>query len=87
MVQLRPGVNGDAFFKDWRTDYDTSACEAAGGVKSHAQQVIGSHTVDVTVCGEGVRLYHTRLSGDRLVSITAVGDRKLGDLVMAGLRE
>jgi hypothetical protein len=87
VVQLRPGVNGDAFYKGWRADYDKSACEAAGGVASHAQRVIGSHTVDVTTCGEGVRLYHTRLRGDRLVSITAAGDRKFGDLVMAALRE
>lgn len=87
VVQLRPGVTGDTFYKDWRTDYDRSACESAGGVASHSQQRIGGRAIDVTTCKEGVRLLHTRLNGDRLVSITAAGDRKLGDLVMAGLRE
>ncbi len=87
VVQLRPGVNGDAFYKDWRADYDKSACESAGGVSKHSQQVIASHTVEVTTCKEGARTLHTRIRGDRLVSITAAGDRKLGELVMAGLRE
>jgi hypothetical protein len=87
VVGLRPGVNDDTFYKGWRADYDLSACEAAGGVASHAQQVIGGRPVEVTTCREGVELYHTRLDGDRLVSITAAGDRKLGGLIMAGLRE
>ncbi len=87
VVQLRPGVASDAFYEAWRRDYDEAACAPAGGVASHAQQRIGAHDVEVTVCGGGARLYHTRLPGDRLVSITAVGDRRFGDLVMAGLRE
>jgi hypothetical protein len=87
VVQLRPGVFNDAFYQAWRTDYDTAACEPSGGVESHSQQTIGSHAVEVTVCSEGARTYHTHLPGDRLVSITAVGDRNFGDLVMAGLRQ
>jgi hypothetical protein len=87
VVQLRPDVNVDAFYNRWRGDYDRSACESAGGVASHTQQVIGSRTVDITICREDARLYYTRLPGDRLVSITAAGGRKFGDLVMAGLRE
>ena len=87
VIQLRPGVFSDQFYQGWRDAYDRAACEPAGGVASHVQQLIGPHTVDVTVCGGGARTYHTHLAGDRLVSITAVGDRKLGDLVMAGLRQ
>ena len=49
--------------------------------------MIGPNTVEVTVCSEGARTYHTHLPGDRLVSITAVGDRNFGELVMAGLRQ
>ena len=87
VVRLRPGVFSDAFYGDWRRAYDEAACAQAGGVASHVQQVIGPHTVEVTVCAQGARTYHTHLAGDILVSITAVGDRKFGDLVMAGLRE
>jgi hypothetical protein len=87
VVQLRPGVFSDPFYQAWRDDYDTAACEPSGGVESHSQRVIGPNTVEVTVCSEGARTYHTHLPGDRLVSITAVGDRNFGDLVMAGLRQ
>jgi hypothetical protein len=87
VIQLRPGVFDDQFYQGWRDAYDRAACEPAGGVASHVQQLIGPHTVEVTVCGGGARTYHTYLPGDRLVSITAVGDRKFGDLVMAGLRQ
>ena len=87
VIQLRPGVFNDQFYQGWRDAYDRAACDPAGGVASHAQQLMGPHTVEVTVCGGGARTLHTRLAGDRLVSITAVGARKLGDLVMAGLRQ
>ena len=87
VVRLRPGVFSEAFYGDWRRAYDEAACAQAGGVSSHVQQVIGAHTVEVTLCSQGARTYHTHLKGDLLVSITAVGDRRFGDLVMAGLRE
>ncbi len=87
VIQLRPGVYTDQFYQGWRDAYDRAACDPAGGVASHVQQLIGPHAVEVTVCSQGARTYHTHLAGDRLVSITAVGDRKFGDLVMAGLRQ
>ena len=86
VVQLRPGVYSDAFYGDWRAAYDTAACAPAGGVSSHIQQLVGQHAVEVTVCGAGARTYHAHLGGDILVSITAVGDRRFGGLVMAGSR-
>jgi hypothetical protein len=87
VIRLRPGVYSDAFYATWRRDYDEAACAPAGGVLSHDQQVIGAHPVELTVCSQGARTYHTHLIGDLLVSITAVGDRRFGDLVMAGLRQ
>ncbi len=86
VIQLRPGIGTDAFYTQWRDEYDAGACEPAGGVASHAQQTIGSHPTEVTICAGGARTYHTRLPGDLLVSVTAVGDRGFGDLVIAGLR-
>jgi len=87
VIRLRPGVYSDTFYDGWRKAYDAAACDPAGGVASHVQRLIGPHTVEVTVCAQGARTYHTHLAGDVLVSITAVGDRNFGDLVMAGLRE
>jgi hypothetical protein len=87
VMRLRPGVYSDHFFQEWRTAYDTAACEQAGGVASHSRQVLGAHDVDVSVCVEGARTYHVHLGDDLIVSVTAAGDRKLGDLVMAGLHE
>lgn len=86
VIQLRPGVFDDDFYARWRADYDEAACAQAGGIASHVQQQIGAHAVEVTVCSGGARTYHTHLAGDILVSITAVGDRTLGERVMAGLR-
>lgn len=87
VIRLRPGVYSDAFYTRWRADYDAAACEPAGGISSHVQQRIGQHPVEETVCVQGARTYHTYLGGDLLISITGVGDRKFGDLVMAGLRQ
>jgi len=87
VIRLRPDVFSDAFFSQWRSAYDAAACEPAGGVSSHLQQSIGAHAVQVTICAQGARTYHTHLAGDVLVSITAAGDGRFGDLIMAGLRE
>jgi hypothetical protein len=86
VIQLRPGVYSDTFFADWRTTYDAAACDPAGGVKSHVRQILGSYTAEVTTCAQGARTYHVLLPGDIIVSVTAVGDRKFGDLVIAALR-
>ena len=87
VVRLRPGVYSDAFFKAWRQAYDAAACAPAGGVAGHRQQVLGTHMVEVTLCAGGARTLHAHLSGDILISITTVGARGFGDLVLAGLRE
>ena len=87
VVQLRPGIYSPSFFEDWRASYDEAVCARAGGVGRHGQEVIGNHAVETTACTGGARTLHVHLAGDVLVSITAVGDRGFGDLVMAGLRE
>ena len=87
VVRLRPGVYSEAFVEAWRQSYDAAACALADGVASHRRQVIGAHTVEVTLCTGGARTLHVHLAGDILISITTVGDRGYGDLVLAGLRE
>jgi hypothetical protein len=87
VVQLRPGVFDDAFFTGWRAAYDEAACAQAGGIGDHDRRTIGAHPVDVTMCTGAAQTYHVHLDGDVIVSITAAGDRRFGELVLAGLRE
>jgi hypothetical protein len=86
VVRLRPGIYSEDFYAAWRVEYDEAACEPAGGVSGHDQRVIGGRTVEIATCTGGAQTFHTHLAGDVLVSITGVGDRRFGDLVMAGLR-
>jgi hypothetical protein len=88
-VRLRPGIFGEAFFRSWRDSYDTAACEAAGGVTGHAEAEIAGRTTFIGTCAGGAHTYHVRLEGadDIVVSVTSVGERRLGEQVMAGLTE
>lgn len=87
LVRLRPGVFTDAFFDRWRSDYDGSACEAAGGVSGdETVRTIGNAAVHVGACVGGATTYHLHRDDDVLVSIIAVGPSTLGDEVVAGLR-
>ena len=86
VIRLRAGVFSDAFFRTWRDTYDSGACEPAGGVSGRAEADIrGVHTF-IGSCAAGVLTYHVHLtSPDVLVSVTALGNRRLGELVIAGL--
>ena len=88
VVKLRPGVFGDAFFRNWRDTYDRAACAVAGGITGHASATIGGHETEIGTCAAGAHTYHVHLAtSDILVSITAAGPRRLGELVVAGLTE
>jgi hypothetical protein len=87
LVRLRPGVFSDGFFDRWRSDYDSSACEAAGGVTgTETVRTIGTSEVHVGSCAGGATTYHLHRDDDVLVSIIAVGSGRLGEGVVAGLR-
>ncbi len=87
IAQLRPGVYSDGFFDSWRQEYDSSACEPAGGVSGTEQvDMIGTLVVHVGACAGGATTYHAVLDGDVLVSAIAVGPGTLGHDVMAGLK-
>jgi hypothetical protein len=87
IVRLRSGPFTEASFLVWRTTYDQAACEPAGGLAATEQQQIGGREVFVGVCNGGAQTYHIALTDDILVSITAIGARHLGELLVAGLRE
>ena len=87
VVQLRPGVLSDGFYASWRRTWDEGACEPAGGVTGSASSTIGGRPVEIGRCAGGVNTYHVRLGGDRLVSITAFGDGRYGEQLLANLTE
>ena len=89
VIRLRPGVFSEALFGTWRSTYDEGACEVAGGIEGSPSQVsIGGRTVYVGTCAGDARTYHVHLADPTLiVSITAAGARRFGELVVAGLAQ
>jgi hypothetical protein len=87
VVSLRPGAMSDAAFRDWRDSYDQGACAQAGGVGGHAEAQLGGRTAYITTCGGGLHTYHVWLPAQqRLVSVSAVGQRRFGERLVAGIR-
>jgi hypothetical protein len=85
IVDVRPESRSDAFYRDWQESFDASACEPAGGVGGHTKVVIAGHDVERTACGAGVVTYHVRLTGGLLLSISDLGDARLGEQEIKGL--
>jgi hypothetical protein len=89
VVRLRPDVFDESWFRSWRDTYDAGACERSGGVASGAAQAeIDGRTVFIGTCHGDVHTYHVRLADpDRVISITAIGEGRFGERVVAGLTE
>jgi hypothetical protein len=88
VVALRPGVMSDAAFRTWRDSYDKGACSQAGGVVGHAETKLGGRLAYIASCGGGVHTYHVWLpERQRLVSVSAVGEGRFGERLVAGIRD
>ena len=89
VVRLQPGVFDDEWFRSWRSTYDEGACRVAGGVApGGAETRIGDHDTHIGTCVGGVHTYHVHLENpDRLISISAAGEGRFGERVVAGLTE
>jgi hypothetical protein len=87
IVRLRAGPFDEASYLEWRATYDRAACEPAGGLAATDEQQVGGRQVFVGACNGGAQTYHIALTEDILVSITAIGERHLGELLVAALRE
>ena len=88
VVALRPGVMSDGNFRAWRDSYDKGACSQAGGVVGHAETKIGTRLTYITACSGGVHPYHVWLpERQRLVSVSAVGEQRFGEQMIAGIRD
>lgn len=87
VVGLRSGAMTDERFRDWRDTFDEGACSQAGGVVGHAEAEIRGRTVFIGTCAGRVRTYHVWLAeAGLLVSASAVGERRLGERLIEGLR-
>jgi hypothetical protein len=89
VVRLHPGVFDDEWFRSWRSTYDEGACRVAGGVApGGAETQIGEHDTHIGTCEGGVHTYHVHLEDpDRIISISAAGEGRFGERVVAGLTE
>jgi hypothetical protein len=86
VIRLRPDVFDEAFYQEWRDTYDEAACEVADGLASATQTEIGGRPTYIGTCVGGAMTYHTYLEDQGfLVSITATGERRFGELILAGL--
>ena len=89
VARLRSGVFEEGWFRSWRDTYDRGACEVAGGVAPGSTEAeIAGHATHIESCQGGVHLYHVHLADpDRVISITAAGEGRFGERVVAGLTE
>lgn len=87
VARLKPGVYTDAFFREWRDSYNDGACAQAGGLVGNAETQSGDQTVYIGSCAGGLRTYHAWVaSRGVIVSASALGDARFGELLLAGLR-
>jgi hypothetical protein len=87
VVELRPGLFDDAFYRGYRDSFDEAACSQAGGVARRAEAEIAGRATHIATCAGGVRTYHVALPDDRLiVSVSSLGQRRWGERLIAGLQ-
>jgi hypothetical protein len=87
VLPLRPDRFTETIYQQWRDSYDEGACADAGGVVGRAEATIDDRTVYITSCTASVRTYHVWLEqGGILISASAIGDGRFGELLMDNLR-
>ncbi len=86
VVKLRPEALTDSTFRDWRDSYDEGTCGGASAVVGHAEMPVAGRTVFIGTCSGGLRTYHVWIRAkDLLLSVSSLGPRKLGELLLAEL--
>ncbi len=87
VIALRPDVYSTPFYRSWRDSFDQGACSQSGGVASHAETTIVGRSVFIGRCNGGVTTYHLYLEGsNEIVSISALGEHRFGELLLAALK-
>jgi hypothetical protein len=87
VVRLRPGALTDSGFRDWRDSYDEGACGNASLLVGHSQTSIAGRTVYIATCSGGLRTYHVWIQDKNLlISVSSLGTRHFGEVLLANLR-
>ena len=87
VAELEPDRFTDGFFRDWRDTYNEGACGQSGGVVGNAETQIDGRTVYIATCAGGLRTYHVWVpERGAIVSAFALGEKRLGETLMDGLR-
>jgi hypothetical protein len=87
VVRLRPDKFTDEIYRQWRDSYDEGACSGAGGKTGNAEATMDDRTVYVGSCVQGLHTYHVWLKDQGvLISASAIGDARFGELLMDDLR-
>jgi hypothetical protein len=87
VVRLRPGALTDSGFRDWRDSYDEGACGNASLLVGHSQTSIAGRTVYIATCSGGLRTYHVWIQDKSLlISVSSLGTRHFGEVLLANLR-
>ncbi len=87
VVKLRPESSNETYYAAWRSDYDTAACDQAGGVASSETLAAAGRSIDHVTCQGGVDLYHAWLPDQgEIVSVTSLGPLDLGRQLIEALR-
>ena len=83
VVRLKDPSRDEEWFRSWRDTYDEAACQQAGGLQGNAETKIGTETVFIGSCRNGVLTYHVRLeNGAVVVSLTSIGPSRLGERLL-----
>ncbi|HEV8490276.1 MAG TPA: hypothetical protein VGQ58_10870 [Candidatus Limnocylindrales bacterium] len=86
LVRLRDGAFSEELFRSWRESFAEGACSQAGGVVRTAVTEIDGRDVHIDSCEGGLRVYHAWLPNSRvLVSVSALGERRLGEQIVQEL--
>jgi hypothetical protein len=87
VVRVRPGVFSDSYFRDWRSTFDTAACSQANGVSATGTAVLAGRDAFTATCAGGLVTYHVHLPDrDLIVSVSSLGQRQFGRLILEGIR-
>lgn len=87
VIRLKSAGFDTGTFRDYRDSFDLGACSQSNGVTGNAEAQIGGRTVYIGTCAGGLRTYHVWLAEPGLlISASAIGDRRLGELLVQGLR-
>jgi hypothetical protein len=87
VVRLRSDALSDGIFGQWRDSYDEGACSGPTGIIGRAEATIDNRTVHITSCTQGLHTYHLWLDQqDILVSASAIGSGRFGEVLMDNLR-